>query len=438
MLFALFFGAGNLIFPAMLGQTAGSNVWIATAGFLITGVGIPLLGVLAFGISGSDDLRTLGNRVHPWFSAVYSFVLYLAIGPLFALPRAGSVSFEIGVKPFLPHDSGHLPLLIFTIVFFSITCALSLNPTKIVDIVGKILTPLKLIFIGVLVAMAFIHPIGPIQAPSKEFIHNSFFKGFQQGYLTMDTLAAFVFGIIIINSIKEKGGKDKKDIVIVCAKAAGIAATVLAIVYTSLSYMGASSVSKLGHLSNGGEVLSSVANFYFGSLGNLFLGLMITVACLTTSVGLVTACSSYFHKVFQKISYKAFAVILSAFSAVTANLGLNELIEISVPVLTALYPLAIMLIFLSFSHSLFKGRSEVYQGSLLFTFIVSIFDGLNAAQVPIESVNSIFSSILPLYKAGLGWILPAIIGALAGYVISLVRMKNTDRASYDYESRKIS
>lgn len=204
MLFALFFGAGNLIFPAMLGQSAGSNVWIANAGFLITGVGVPLLGVIAFGISGSNDLRDMGNRVHPWFSALYTFILYLAIGPLFALPRAGSVSFEIGVKPFLPQNSGHLPLLIFTVVFFSITCLLSLNPTKIVDIVGKILTPLKLTFIGILVIAAFVHPIGPIQAPTKDFATNSFFKGFQEGYLTMDTLAAFVFGIIIINAIKEK------------------------------------------------------------------------------------------------------------------------------------------------------------------------------------------------------------------------------------------
>lgn len=440
MLFALFFGAGNLIFPAMLGQNAGSNVWIANAGFLITGVGVPLLGVFAFGISGSNDLRDMGNRVHPWFSAVYTFILYLAIGPLFALPRAGSVSFEIGVKPFLPQDSGHLPLLIFTIVFFGITCALSLNPSKIVDIVGKVLTPLKLTFIGVLVAAAFIHPIGPIQAPAKEFNTNAFFKGFQEGYLTMDTLAAFVFGIIIINAIKEKQGtNNKKTIAIVCAKASGIAAAVLVLVYSSLSFMGASSVSELGRMSNGGEVLSGVANFYFGSWGNVFLGLMITVACLTTSVGLVTACSSYFHSVFPKISYKTLAIILSVFSAVTANLGLNELIAISVPVLTAIYPLAIMLIFLSFAHPLFKGRPEVYQGSLLFTFIVSLFDGLNAAKLPVDSINTLFTKILPLYDTGLGWIIPAIVGALAGYVISLGRAKvSSPEKAVRKDSQKVS
>lgn len=423
MLFALFFGAGNLIFPAMLGQAAGHNVWIATAGFLITGVGLPLLGVLAFGISDSDDLQTLANRVHPWFSAVYTFILYLAIGPLFALPRAGSVSFEIGVKPFLSDGTETVALLIFTIIFFSITCWFSFNPTKIVDVVGKLLTPIKLTFIGILVVAAFVQPIGPIQAPTKEFVNNSFFKGFQEGYLTMDTLASFVFGIIIINAIKEKGTYDKKEIVSVCAKAAGIAAIVLTIVYTSLSYMGAASVSKLGHLTNGGEVLAKVANYYFSSLGNLLLGLMITVACLTTSVGLVTACSSYFHKVFPKISYKTFAVMLSIFSALIANLGLTELIAVSVPVLTAIYPLAIMLIVLTFLHPIFKGRTEVYQWSLLLTFVVSLFDGLNAANIPIQAINVTFSKILPLYDAGLGWICPAFIGGCIGYFIFVFRMK---------------
>ncbi|PGZ95565.1 branched-chain amino acid transport system II carrier protein [Bacillus pseudomycoides] len=439
MLFALFFGAGNLIFPAMLGQTAGSNVWIATAGFLITGVGVPLLGVLALGVSGSDDLQAMASRVHPWFASVYTFILYLAIGPLFALPRSGSVSFEIGIKPFVGENSGHLPLIIFTILFFGITCVLSLNPTKIVDVVGKFLTPIKLTFIGILVVTAVIKPIGDIQAPTQEFVTNSFFKGFQQGYLTMDTLAAFVFGIIIINSIKEKGVSDKKEIIKICTKAAIIAAVVLIAVYTSLAYMGASSVSKLGHLENGGEVLSKVANYYFGSLGNLLLGLMITIACLTTSVGLTSACSSYFHKVFPQISYKTFAVILATFSALIANLGLTQLITVSVPVLTAIYPLAIMLIVLTFLHRLFKGRSEVYQVSLLFTFIVSIFDGLNAANLKVDAINSLFSH-LPLYDAGLGWIVPALIGAFLGYGISLLRVKNNPNVdtSHDLARKKTS
>ena len=142
------------------------------------------------------------------FGIVFTTVLYLAIGPLFAIPRTGNVSYEIGLKPFMPEGLGSTPLILFTIVFFSITC-FSLNPAKIVDIVGKILTPIKLTFIGILVIVAFIHPIGEMQAPVEAYTSHAFFKGFQEGYLTMDTLASFVFGIIIINAIKEKVQKRK-------------------------------------------------------------------------------------------------------------------------------------------------------------------------------------------------------------------------------------
>src|SRR6478736_566183 len=417
MLFALFFGAGNLIFPAMLGQSAGSNIWSANAGFLVTGVGLPLLGVLAFGFSGKEDLQSLASRVHPAFGIIFTTILYLAIGPLFAMPRTGSVSFEIGVKPFLSENSGHLPLIIFTVIFFTITFFFSINPSKIVDLVGKVLTPIKLTFIGILVVVAVVNPIGKFEAPSEAYTTHAFFKGFQEGYLTMDTLASFVFGIIIINAIKEK-----------CAKTTAIAAVILALIYSALSYMGASSVSELGRLDNGGTVLAEVSNYYFGSYGGILLGLMITVACLTTSVGLVTSCSSFFHKLFPRVSYKLIAVILSAFSAIVANFGLTELIAISVPVLTAIYPLAIVLIALTFLHPLFKGRSEVYQVSLLFTFIVSLFDGLNAAGFKIAAVNDLFTSILPMYGVGLGWVVPAIVGGLIGLGITFLRTNdNTNR-----------
>ncbi|MGX2959862.1 branched-chain amino acid transport system II carrier protein [Peribacillus sp. JNUCC 23] len=423
MLFALFFGAGNLIFPPMLGQSAGINIWSANAGFLITGVGLPLLGVLALGFSGKDDLQSLASRVHPVFGIVFTTILYLAIGPLFAIPRTGNVSFEVGVKPFLSENSGPIPLLIFTIVFFSITCLFSLNPAKIVEIVGKVLTPIKLTFIGVLVVVALIHPIGDFQAPVKDYSVQPFFNGFREGYLTMDTLASFVFGIMIINAIKDKGAKTKKQIMIVCGKATGVAAIILATFYTSLSYMGASSVEKLGHLDNGGIILAKVSEYYFGSYGGILLGLMITVACLTTSVGLVSSCSTYFHKLFPKISYKTLAISLSIFSAIVANIGLTQLIAISVPVLTAIYPLAIVLIFLTFFHSLFKGKAEVYQGSLLLTFIISLFDGLNGVGIHFTSIDHFFNAILPMYDVGLGWIIPAIVGGFIGYGSSILREK---------------
>ncbi|MCM2674166.1 branched-chain amino acid transport system II carrier protein [Alkalicoccobacillus plakortidis] len=420
MLFALFFGAGNLIFPAMLGQSAGESVWVANAGFLVTGVGLPLLGVLAFGFSGKEDLQALASRIHPTFALIFTTILYLSIGPFFAIPRTGGVSFEVGVKPYLPENMDNVGLLVFTILFFALTCLISLNPDKIIDIVGKILTPIKLLFIGILVVIAIVNPLGDFQSPVGPYVTQPFFKGFQEGYLTMDTLASFVFGIMIIQAIKQKGANTKKQLMSVCLKAAGIAAIILVILYTSFSYLGASSVENIGYADNGGTVLAQVSAIYFGQYGSLLLGLMITIACLTTSVGLITSCATYFHKLMPRLSYKMFAILLSAFSVIVANVGLTQLISISVPVMTVIYPVAIVLIFLTFLHPLFKGSRFVYQGTIVMTLIVSFFEGLEEAGLSISFIHQFFGSFLPFYDIGLGWILPAIVGGCLGYLVSIM------------------
>lgn len=418
MLFALFFGAGNLIFPPMLGQMAGEQVWSANAGFLLTGVGLPLLAVAAFVFSGEQDLRSLSSRVHPVFGLGFTVALYLAIGPFFAMPRTGTVSFEIGVKPLLPEGSHTVGLAVFTIVFFLASCLLSLNPSKIIDIVGKVLTPLMLIFIALLIIAAAVYPIAGFTSPDESYASNAFFKGFQEGYLTLDALAATIFGIIVVNALKDRGVKQKSELVSSCIKAASIAAVLLAIIYTSLSYIGASSVGGLGVLENGAAVLAAVSSHYFGAYGSVLLALIVTMACITTSVGLITACATFFQGLFPKVSYKTIAVILSAFSAVVANIGLSGLIKVSVPVLMMLYPLVIVLVALTFLNPLFKSRSEVYQGAMLLTFLVSLFDGLKAAGVEITFVEKIFSEILPFYGVGLGWLLPAIVGGLGGLIVA--------------------
>ncbi|MED3983996.1 branched-chain amino acid transport system II carrier protein [Peribacillus simplex] len=421
MLFALFFGAGNLIFPAMLGQSAGTNLWSASLGFIITGVGLPFITILAFGFSGKNDVQSLASRAHPLFGIIFTVVLYLSLGPLFALPRTGSVSYEIGIKPFLSNDVGFLPLLIFTIIYFGIACLLSINPSKMLDIVGKILTPLLLIFIGILIVVAIINPMGEIQSPTAKYSDNSFFNGFKEGYLTMDTLAGFAFGIIVINAIKDKGITSRKEVLGFCMKAGLIAATLLVIVYTSITYVGATSVEKLGQLGNGGDVLAQASNHFFGPAGAVLLGLIVIAACLTTSIGLITACSTYFNKILPTVSYKSYVVIFSVFSAAVANVGLAKLISITVPVLTALYPVAIILIVLTFFHSFFKGKSEVYLGSLLLTAIISVMDGIVASGIKMEVVSDLFTQYLPLYSVGVGWVIPAIIGGVLGYMIYLIK-----------------
>ncbi|TDQ40900.1 branched-chain amino acid transport system II carrier protein [Aureibacillus halotolerans] len=418
MLFALFFGAGNLIFPAMLGQLSGDHVWWANGGFLVTGVGLPLLGVLAFGMSGKTSALELTQRVHPVFGLIFTTVLYLSIGPLFAMPRTGSTSYEIAVTPFLSDGSHPWVLFMFTILYFGVTCFLALKPAKIVDIVGKYLTPFLLVFLGVLIVTVFVQPLGSFQEPSEQYAVHPFSEGFQQGYLTMDILASLVFGIIVIQAIQAKGVTSRKKLLGAAASAAIIAAVFLAIIYTSISYTGATSVSTLGLLDNGGTVLALVANSYYGAAGNILLGLIVTLACLTTSIGLTTACAAYFSKLMPNVSYSVIAIILSVFSAVFANIGLSELISISVPVLSTIYPLAIVIILLTFLHRLFGGRAAVYQMSLLLTLVISLFDGLKAAGIEIPVVTNVFKQILPLYAQGLGWLVPALVGAVLGYLCS--------------------
>lgn len=417
MLFALFFGAGNLVFPAMMGQHAGDQLWLANLGFLITGVGLPLLGTLALGFSGSENLLDLTRRVHPWFAFLYTTLLYLSIGPLFAMPRTGTVSFEIAIKPYLDTSSSMAGSIVFSILFFGTSLLLSINPARMVDIIGKILTPLLITCIALLALAAIAAPLGEPQAPSDAYTSQAFFKGFQEGYLTMDALAAFVFGIIVINAIQAKGVTERRSLLVVCLQAALIAAGLLALIYTSLTFIGATSVSPFGILDNGGAVLNQATNHYFGTSGRFVLGITVLLACLTTSIGLTTACSSYFNTIFPSISYRTFCIALSAISALVANVGLSQLIRFSVPVLTILYPLAIVLIALTFLHPLFKGNRMVYIASLVFTLLVSLVNGLAGTPLSITHLHRFLNDYLPLYTIGLGWLLPACAGTLIGLLL---------------------
>ena len=423
MLFALFFGAGNLIFPPLLGQQAGTNVWIAIFGFLVTGVGLPLLAVIAVARSGGD-LQTLASRVHPVFGLIFSVTMFLAIGPFFGIPRTGTVAYEIGIIPFLSENiqNNSWPLIIYTVIFYSLTALLALNPSKLVDRIGKILTPILIIVLALLVSKNFLTPMGSLQEPTKAYVDFPFFKGFIDGYLTMDTIAALVFGIVIIYSIREKGIIDVKQQIKTCVYAGLIAAAGLVAVYLSLAFIGATSTEAIGLKENGGAILSASVAHLYGSLGAIILGLTITFACLTTSIGLVSACATYFSKLVKPISYRAFVIVLSLFSMMIANVGLTELIAISEPVLMMIYPLGIVLILLSFLDPIFKGKRAVYVGALIPTGIISIVDGLSITKIDLSLVIDIFS-LLPLFEEKIGWLLPAIIGGIIGLILDFIFRK---------------
>jgi len=426
MLFALFFGAGNLIFPAQLGQYAGTEVGIAIIGFLFTGVGLPLLGILALGFSKSNDLRDLSSRVHPIYGLVFTSLLYLTIGPFFALPRTAAVAYEIGIAPFTAGSSESMILLVFSIIFFAIALSLSLNPLEIVNKIGKFLSPAILVTLAVLLVTALVMPMGSIEAPQGDYRSNPFLTGFLEGYNTMDALASLVFGIIVIASVRKLGVNSAKGVLAATLKSAVIAAALLATVYTGIAYLGATSTSTLGLLDTGGPVLSGASSHYFGTFGVLLLAVIITLACLTTAVGLIVANAGFFNKLTPMINYKVYVVIFSVFSLIVTNAGLANIIAFSIPVLMFLYPLAIVLIMLAFLSPLFKHRQLVYASAIIVTFFIAIIDGMKTLTASInlenpgwlQAVIDFYDAILPLYSEGLGWLLPAVITILITGIIA--------------------
>lgn len=418
MLFALFLGAGNIIFPPFLGQQAGTNIWIAVAGFLVTGVGLPLLAVIAIGRSG--NLQTLAGRVHPTFGIVFTIIVYLAIGPFFGIPRTATVTYEVGLHPFLSEAAGQsfLPLLLLSLIFFALSVWLSLNPSKLVHRIGSIITPVLLIVLSILAIKSIISPIGTMSSPAEGYVTNSFFNGFLEGYLTMDTIGGLAFGIVVISALKNLGVTNQTTITKTVGKAGIIAAAGLALVYLALTYLGASSVNEIGMLDNGAAVISASTKILFGNIGSIILAAAITLACLTTSVGLITSCAHFFSMQVPALSYKKIVYILAIFSTVIANVGLSKLIAISLPILSFIYPLAIVLILLSFIHPYFKGYSAVYAGGIIATGIISFCDALLSAGMNLGAIGHFVSS-LPLSAQGIGWLIPGIIGCLIGYGIAV-------------------
>ncbi|MBQ0138774.1 MAG: branched-chain amino acid transport system II carrier protein [Kurthia sp.] len=423
MLFALFLGAGNIIFPPELGQKSGEDFVIAMIAFLITGVGLPLLGVITVAKSGGE-LQDMAGRISPLFGVIFTAIVYLAIGPFFAMPRTGTVSFELGVKPYLSDSlaEAHWPLVVFTIIFFGITMFFALKPTKLIDTVGRILTPALLIVIAALAIKAIVTPMdGPGEAVGN-YISNPFGEGFKQGYLTMDFLAALIFGIVIVQALKGKNITHRPTIVKTTVFAAFVAAIGLALVYISLGYIGSSSVQSVGFLASGADVITASANELYGQFGNVLLTLVIVLACLTTSIGLMTASSEFFHKIFPKLNYNTWVYIFAAFSTIIANFGLASLIKFSLPVLFAIYPLAIVLMLLVLASKWFNDARPVYITTMIFTAFVSIYDGLEVAGIKIPAYKAFLKSI-PLSSFSLGWLIPAIIGAIIGYIISVTAKK---------------
>ena len=423
MLFSLFFGAGNLIFPPFLGQNAGSQTVPAMLGFLVTAVVLPVLGVIV--VAQFDGLNQLARNVGPKFSSVFTVLIYLSIGPGLGIPRAASVPFEMAVAPYLPADTNLTVWMVgYSLVFFLVALWLCLNPGKLVSRIGSFLTPSLLILLCFLFGVFLFRSETNVAPAQTAYTAAPFLQGFSDGYQTMDTIAALNFGLVIATTLTSFGLKEKKSVIRHTVLAGIFAGTILATVYGMLTYMGMCSSGVYAIQENGAWTLRCIVYQLFGNPGAILLAAIFTLACLTTCVGLINSISQYFSTQFQKLSYRQWVFIIVAFSFLICNLGLNAILSISIPVLNAIYPISIVLILLGLSHKLWQKNRYVYPVTITATGCVSVVYALDAAGLPMGFLGTLLRK-LPLYSLGFCWVGVAAVAIVVSLVLSAVAGKKT-------------
>ena len=398
MLFAFFLGAGNIIFPPLAGQLAGENVIPAMSGFLLTAVGLPLITIAAIAVAGGS-WGHLTKDLPKQAATIMAVLIFIIIGPAFAAPRTGLVAYEMAVKPFFI-DAAQAHLTIFSIAFFAIAMFFAWSQGKLIDVIGKVLTPALFIGLVILAIAVFVNPQGEIVAAHGDYLTQPLTKGFLEGYNTMDTFGSLMFGMLIVDAIRSKGITDRAATTKYLISAGCIAAAGLAFVYISLFYLGATSAAVASGADNGGVVLSQYVQSLFGPSGQIVLSVIVLLACLTTAIGLISACSEYFSSL-TPMSYKTWVIINGVACATVANVGLAQLISLSVPVLFALYPVAIALVALTFLRKKLPNPQMAYRVVILVSLLFALIDAAKVAGVDVSALK-----MLPLFEIGMGWLLP--------------------------------
>ena len=435
LLFGLFFGAGNLIFQLHLGQLAGGHWVLATVGFLLTGVLLPLLSVMAIAVTRAEGVFDVGRPLGVGFALVFMVLIHATIGPLFGTPRTASVSFTVGVAPFVPKADHQVALLVFSAVFFALAFAFSYRENDILSNVGKVLNPMFLALLFLMFLVAFLRPMGnPMSAPATSaYLHSSFVNGFLQGYNTMDAPAGLAFGVTVVHAVRQMGQKRESDVAKVVGKAGLVSMSMVAFIYVLLIVVGAMSLGHFKLSADGGVAFNQVVSYYGGAFGQAVLAVLITVTCLTTAVGLVAAFAQDFHKHFPKVSYHTWLALTTLASFLAANFGLDTIIAWSTPMLMFLYPLCLVLILLSVFSPMFNRDGVVYLFVVLFTVVPALGD-MVVSFPKVVSASAFGNAVaavrshLPLASLGLSWLVPALVGLVLGLVFHFFRVRGNATA----------
>lgn len=409
-LFAMFFGAGNLIFPPQIGIEAGGLWKEAAFGFFMTGIGLPLLGIFA-AVKGGEALKNFQPKVGKAVIMTFSIVVALTLG-FVAIPRTGATTYEMGFSMFMPNISP----IISSIIFFSLTLALAYKPTGIVDRIGKFLTPVLVLMLGTIIIKGI---IDPINMPDVSYTGNTFALGFFGGYQTMDALGALIFGGIVLNTFREKGYNDLKVQLKMTAVAGGIAALGLALVYGGLMYLGSTTVGVISPDVQKTTLTVMISSLLLGRTGTWMLGVGVSFACLTTSVGLVATIADYFSDISKgKIKYRFTVTLLSMVSAFIAVLGVDGIVSVAGPILVVVYPIAILLIVFILMDR-YVNKPVVYKTTLATVFTFSLLQGVSQAGYFTAIINNALGQI-PLNDVGFPWLLPSVLVFFTTYSFSLM------------------
>ena len=399
-LFAMLFGAGNLIFPPMLGYETNSS-WISTMlAFTITGVGFPFLGILSVSIVG-NGIKDFANRVSPTFSKIFAIISILAIGPMLAIPRTGATAYEI---TFLYNGmESSIYKYIYLICYFGIVILFSLRANKVIERVGKILTPILLILLFLIIIKGIFFSGLSIKP---DIYPHAFKRGFLEGYQTMDTIASIAYAGIILKAIKSGRNLTQKQEFSFLIKAGLVAILSLALIYGGFALVGAKMHSVLV-TKDKIELLVKTTSYLLGGYGNLILAICVAGACLTTAIGLVATVGEFFSSI-TSFKYENIVIFTVITSFLLSILGVESIIRISVPILIFIYPVMISLIILNLFGKYIK-NDYVYKGVVLFTGIIGLIESLESLGIKNYYTNSILE-ILPFSDYGLTWLFPGLIG----------------------------
>ena len=416
-LFSMFFGAGNIIFPPYLGLEAGSHWILGFIFYYMADIGLAIVAIFAL-IKNNGDIFMLTGRIGKIPGKLMVSVIVLCIGPIIAIPRTGASVHEMLV---LPHTDSVSPI-VTTAIFFAIVLVLTIRESAVVDILGKFLTPLLFIGLLLLIISGIVSPFGDIASEPK--IDNIIIAGVNSGYQTMDVLAAMIFGIIVVKSVMEKGYTEPTAKYKAVRASSLVAGFGLLIVYCGLTYLGATASTTYGMDINRSQLIINITDGLLGDAGVLVLGIVVTLACLTTAVALVSSGSDYFSSLSRgRLSYKLLAVVICVFSAVIGNLGIDAIVMLAEPVLSLVYPGALTLIVMG----LFSDRISDYtiRGAVLGALAGSLLELLYNYEI----LQPAFVPHLPLSNFGFGWFIFAVAGGIAGAVIRRVKASLTSSPS---------